>query len=154
MEGDLQIIFDGASTLAYFRKLTATFNEALTSSLEAASTMVSNVMREKASLGATGDLRASIGFKMTPENLLSEIKPSVGYGDAVETGSKPHWPPIAPLIPWAEMHGINPYALQRSISVKGTQPHPYIVPTFVETGPEVPPIFDAGIKTALEEARL
>ena len=43
------------------------------------------------------------------------------------TRSKPHYPPIKKLIPWAEAKGLNPYAVQRSIGKKGTPLVPFFL---------------------------
>lgn len=154
MDAELQIVFDGASTISFLRKVTEGLPQAILDQLTAVSTVVAGVMREKASQGATGDLKRSIRPVIDPELNTAVIKPSAPYGDAVETGSKPHWAPIGPLIPWAEMHGINPYALRWSIAQKGTQPHPYIVPTYDQTAPQVPSMFAEGLKALFLEARL
>ena len=43
------------------------------------------------------------------------------------TRSKPHYPPIKKLKPWAEAKGLNPYAVQRSIGKKGTPLVPFFL---------------------------
>ena len=43
------------------------------------------------------------------------------YGEAVEKGSKPHFPPIAAIEGWAKRHGANPYLVARAISKRGTK---------------------------------
>lgn len=40
--------------------------------------------------------------------------------------SKPHWPPIAAVTPWARRHGMNPYLVARSIARKGTKLVPFL----------------------------
>ena len=50
------------------------------------------------------------------------------YGEAVENGTRPHFPPVDALTNWANRKGINPYALAFSISKKGTKAHPYFKP--------------------------
>ncbi len=115
--------------------------------LATVSELVAAEMRRRAP-DAFGQLKDSIGYKIIPEALTSEIKPSADYGDAVETGSKPHWvsvKPGSPLEQWALFRGINPYALQHSIAAKGTKAHPYIEPTYVAMAPVVAAAFAAGI---------
>lgn len=137
---ELQMTMDAEGVVALLDAAADGLQPAIATGLATVSEMVVAVMKEKAPVGVGGDkgLRGSIGFILDPKLLTSEIKPTVSYGDAVETGSKPHWAPIAPLIPWAEMHGMNPYALRWSIARKGTQPHPYIEPTFEDVKDEVP----------------
>lgn len=43
------------------------------------------------------------------------------------TRSKPHYPPIKKLKPWAESKGLNAYAVQRSIGQKGTPLVPFFL---------------------------
>ena len=43
------------------------------------------------------------------------------------TRSKPHYPPIKKLKPWAEAKGLNPYEVQRSIGKKGTPLVPFFL---------------------------
>ena len=63
------------------------------------------------------DSWATVGTSLSPH-----------YGPDLEFGTDPHWPPIEPLKRWAQQRGINPYAVQKSISKKGTDPHPWLNP--------------------------
>ena len=152
MDVELQVVFDGETVIAYLSKLATELPTAILDQLGLVSEKVVEVMREKVSVGATGNLKRSIGFTIVPEALTSVIKPAEPYADFVELGTRPHVPPIDALTPWADMHGINPWALQRSIAKKGTMAHPYIIPTYVEMGPEVAPLFAEGLAAFIEEA--
>jgi hypothetical protein len=79
------------------------------------------------------------------------VLPSAPYAAPVEYGSKPHWAPIEPLKAWAELKGMNPYALRWSIAQKGTKPHPYIEPTAKEMAPIVGDKFAEGIAKYVAE---
>ena len=52
------------------------------------------------------------------------------YAMAVHKGSRPHWTgvtdPNSSLRKWAIKKGLNPYAVQRSIALKGTRPNPFL----------------------------
>lgn len=130
---------------------------ALLKELASVSEYVKGVMKDKVNVGVGGEasgLKGSIGIKIDPANLAAEIKPGLPYGDALETGSRPHWvsaKPGSPLALWAELKGINVYAIQHIIAVRGTKPHPYIQPTYDETAPVVAERFAAGIKLYTEE---
>jgi hypothetical protein len=53
------------------------------------------------------------------------------YGLAVEYGTKPHFVPVAnnPMFRlWAERRGLNPWAVSKSISKKGTRAKPFFKP--------------------------
>ena len=78
----------------------------------------------------TGRLRASIKTEVEP--LKATIAPTVHYGAYVEFGTRPHWPPVSALEPWARRHGFptvgGAYLVARAISRHGTKPHPYMRP--------------------------
>lgn len=40
--------------------------------------------------------------------------------------SRPHWPPITAITPWANRHGANPYAVARGIAARGTKLVPFM----------------------------
>lgn len=103
--------------------------------------------KEHAPVGVGGDdgLRGSITYDLVPETLTAVVLPTVPYAAPVETGSKPHWAPIEPLEAWAALKGMNPYALRWSIAQKGTQPHPYVEPTYEEMAPLIGDTFADGI---------
>ena len=53
------------------------------------------------------------------------VEPEAKYADYVEKGTKPHWTSVHNLERWANLKGINPYALQHSIATHGTKAHPF-----------------------------
>lgn len=40
--------------------------------------------------------------------------------------SRPHWPPIAAVTPWARRHGMDPFLVARAISRRGTKLTPFL----------------------------
>lgn len=55
------------------------------------------------------------------------------YGAYVEFGTKPHFPPVAPLERWASIKLGSPgagFVIARKISKKGTRAQPYVEPAF------------------------
>lgn len=55
----------------------------------------------------------------------------------MEFGTRPHFPPVRAITPWATAHGIDPYALALSIARKGTKPHPFLKPALDESVPDI-----------------
>lgn len=51
--------------------------------------------------------------------------------------SKPHWPPIAAVTPWARRHGIDPYLVARSIARKGTKLVPFLTMAVKQSRPTI-----------------
>lgn len=40
--------------------------------------------------------------------------------------SRPHWPPVAEITPWARRKGLDPYVVARAIARKGTKLVPFM----------------------------
>ena len=55
----------------------------------------------------TGRLRASIAVESQDDGLTAIVGTNVKYAPHVEFGTRPHWPPIAALQPWASRHGFG-----------------------------------------------
>jgi hypothetical protein len=53
-------------------------------------------------------------------------KDGAPYPIFVHEGTKPHFPPVSAIAPWAQRHNINPFVLARSIAQKGTKPNPWL----------------------------
>jgi hypothetical protein len=81
--------------------------------------------------------------RMAGEALVGEVGPSVRYGVYVERGTRPHWPPRAPLEGWARRHGIPVYAVQRAIARRGTRARPFLEPAFRKNEPAIVRLFAA-----------
>ena len=79
----------------------------------------------------TGRLRASITSDLKPTRAL--VKAAVFYAAHVEFGTRPHWPPIAALQPWARRHGfpagrLGAFLVARAIAKRGTRAQPFMRP--------------------------
>jgi hypothetical protein len=78
------------------------------------------------------------------------VKPNsnVPYADALETGSRPHWPDMNPdgaRAQWCELKGLSLWAIGATIAKVGTKPHPFIEPTYnVVKGP-IARLFQDGV---------
>jgi hypothetical protein len=74
---------------------------------------------------ALGDLKRSVEVE---EN---EVVVTAPHAVAVEVGSRPHMPPIAPLIRWAEVTGARDpkaaaWAVANKIKIEGTRPRWFV----------------------------
>jgi hypothetical protein len=78
--------------------------------------------------------------------LLGAVAPSARYGRYVEQGSRPHWPPRAPLEGWARRHGIPVYAVQRAIARRGTRARPFLVPALTDNAARIGRLFAAAVE--------
>jgi len=90
-------------------------------------------------------LMNSITHRMREQGdaLVGEVGPSVRYGLYVERGTRPHWPPRAPLEGWARRHGVSVFAVQRAIARKGTRARPFLEPAFRKNEPAIVRLFAA-----------
>lgn len=71
-----------------------------------------------------GQLRRSINIRASRRNFEAEVGSELKYAKYVEEGTRPHWTSVrqgSSLRKWADDKGINPYAVQRSIAMKGTK---------------------------------
>lgn len=113
---------------------------------------VQREMMIAANVGVTGDLRRSVRYTVTAGLLRAEIAPKVPYAEDVEYGTHPHWVSVkegTPLALWARLKGINKYALQHSIAVKGTRAHPFVRPTYDRMAPKVVRDISVGMASLL-----
>ena len=79
------------------------FKRALTESLA----LLENQVKERTPLGVGGrasGLAGSISTALSGQavDLQGKVFSSYAYAEAVELGTKPHFPPVVPLIDWAE----------------------------------------------------
>jgi len=82
----------------------------------------------------TRQLMNSITHRVTErgEVVTGTVGPTVAYGLYVEQGTRPHWPPRAPLVAWARRHGIPVFLVQRAIARRGTRARPFLVPALTK----------------------
>ena len=94
-----------------------------------------------------GRLRASISTQVEGHpgdiaHMRAVVGTSLTYAPFVEFGTKPHWPPLSALQPWARRHGFPPgnkgaFLVARKIAQFGTPPRPYLLPALAESGNEI-----------------
>jgi HK97 gp10 family phage protein len=109
-------------------------------------------MRIAAPVAVTGDLRQSVKWDVT--GLTATIGPTAKHAEFVEKGTRPHWTSARPgssLYKWASLKGISPYAVQRSIALKGTKAHPFVEPTHTLMEPRIIRRFDSEIEKLTSE---
>jgi len=72
----------------------------------------------------TGYLKAN--WELNMSFLKGVLRPLSKYAIFVHEGTKPHFPPIEAITPWARRHGIPPFLVARSIAKHGTQGIPFL----------------------------
>ena len=71
----------------------------------------------------TGALIKSVKYTIKDLKLSLSF---LNYGEALDTGTRPHMPPVDKIKGWANRKGIKPWALAISIKKKGTKAHPWL----------------------------
>lgn len=71
------------------------------------------------------------------------------YAIFVHEGTRPHFPPLAAIAPWAESHGIPAFALALSIARKGTKPYPFFKWAREAKEADINGIFENALKNIL-----
>lgn len=85
--------------------------------------LVENAVKKEAPIGLTKKLHNNWNRNFKPlEGTLSSEQP---YASAVEYGTGPHPVSVEEIGPWAISKGLNPYAVAKSISKKGTRANPF-----------------------------
>lgn len=95
--------------------------------------------RTEAPEGISGDLKGSIDFRIDG-GAVSEwarIGSNLDYATYVHEGTRPHWPPIDAIAPWALSKGIPPFLVARQISRVGTMPNPFLRRGFERAGKRI-----------------
>lgn len=87
-----------------------------------------------------GRLRSSIRVRKAGDGTYVDVYTNVQYAAAVEFGSRPHFPPIAPLSDWSKKKlGTDlGYVIARKISREGTPAKPYLFPALEAERPNFP----------------
>ena len=78
----------------------------------------------------TGNLRRSImsSVETLGGTQTGIVAAQAGYGRYVESGTKPHTPPLSAIATWANRKGLPAGAIWMAIRKKGTKAHPFMAP--------------------------
>lgn len=91
-----------------------------------------------------GFLRGA-GMQTTFENLKGVLENTAPYAIFVHEGTRPHFPPIEAIEPWASRHGIPAFLVARSIARKGTQGVPFFQMAIEDTQGEIDAYFSLAL---------
>lgn len=90
----------------------------------------------------TGRLKTSLRATYSADRLRGRAGvfggPTASYALYVERGTRPHWPPVEALKPWARrvLHDESAaFLVARAISKRGTKAKPYLEPAFKDEVP-------------------
>lgn len=126
-----------------------------------ASLLLERELKDAAPTGATHNLRQGISAKepkVLANNVIGEVGTSSIHALPVELGTKPHFPPVAPIKDWVksklnvEASRVDSVAflIARKISRVGTKAQPFFKATFEANKKQVETIFIASANRVLE----
>jgi len=96
----------------------------------------------------TGRLRGGITSSITPT--VGTIFTTSKYAKYVHDGTKPHRVSGSKLKAWAIRKGLNPYAVAKSISRKGTRANPFFTRALKKNKIKAVSVFEKEIDRAIE----
>jgi hypothetical protein len=119
----------------YLQQAPEIAREEMERSVEEALLLLERELKENTPVGAHGLLRGSITHQLRGASLsdgigvAGTVGSSLNYALPVELGTKPHFPPLAPLRDWVEKKlGVDPsrsehvaYLIARKIAKRGTK---------------------------------
>ena len=114
----MNVTIDDKQVRRVFRQLPTASLRALNGLIETGAIDTQREMRREVNVGATGDGRRAIKYRLYPATLSAEVVPDFPYAEPLEKGSRPHPVSVKPgtsLYRWAIHKGINPYAVRASI---------------------------------------
>lgn len=79
--------------------------------------------KQSAPFGVSGILRDN--WKVEMGRFTGRLYSLAKYALDVEKGTKPHFVSVDEIAPWAKKKGLNPWAVAKSISKKGTKANPF-----------------------------
>lgn len=96
----------------------------------------------------TGHLRGKLRKKVYNDRAV--IGTNVKYAIYVHEGTRPHWPPIEAITPWAKRHGIEPFLVARSIAKHGTRAQPFIKEAINNSQNKIEGFFEQAVNKTLD----
>jgi hypothetical protein len=96
----------------------------------------------------TGDVLDSFVVELVPGAIPGGvvIANTSAHSLYLEFGTAPHFPPVEEVAPWAEAHGLEPYAVALGIAMHGTAPHPFLAPALEQSRGEIAGQFAAAAR--------
>lgn len=130
----MELHFDvtgGEELMAQWRRAPEIVQQELLATITEADNLLLGEVQDMTPHGATNALRGSIIGRESvgPDGVLGEVGSPLAYAIAVELGTKPHFPPIEPLMDWVRAKlGVREerevssaaYAIAHTIAQRGT----------------------------------
>lgn len=141
----------------YLKQAPQIVMEEMAASLNEAMFLLEREIKELIPVGAHGLLRGSVTHKLIAlargQSVSGKVFSPLNYAVPVELGTKPHFPPLAPLRDWVEKKlGVSKsqsrsvaFLVARKIAAKGTKPQKPFETGFRDNADQVNAIFGRGL---------
>lgn len=86
------------------------------------------------------------------QQVTGVVGSNLKYAMAVEKGTRPHWPPVQVLEPWARRHGAVAFLVARAISRRGTKGHHMLENALEDNRRKVIQFFEEHNRRVVKEA--
>jgi HK97 gp10 family phage protein len=119
-------------TIDYLRGVSAEITgPSLLEGMRQATATVTRAAKQNAPVDLN-DLRSSIkpSIRRTKTTVLGVVGSNVKYAPFMEMGTKPFWPKVDALQPWARRHGMSAFLVARAIARRGLKPRKYLQRAF------------------------
>jgi len=102
-----------------------------------------------------GILRASIIPEVRTEGktVIGVVGSNKIHAPFPETGTRPHWPPLAALETWAARHGTTAFVVARAIAQRGTRAVHYLQRAFDEHRNSIMELIGRGVDSIIHNKR-
>lgn len=105
--------------------------------------------KQQAPIGVTGNMRDN--WRVDIGRFEGSLKSMAPYSMAVHMGTKPHFVSGETLKAWAARKGLNPWAVAKSISKKGTKANPFLQRSIDVERPNVDKEFSTALGAILKD---
>lgn len=105
--------------------------------------------KREAPFGVSGGLRDR--WEVIMGRFTGTLRSGVGYASGVEEGTPPHPVSATAIAPWAIKHGLNPWAVAKSIAKKGTKANPFFSRAIESQKEEIDKEFSSALDGILKE---
>ena len=142
------ITVDSEKVEEMLRKAPAIVTKHLNKVLDRSAIIADRELTKEAPIAVTGQLKEN---RVVEKNFERIIGSRQKYAYWVVKGTKPHWTSVRNLESWANLRGLNPFAVQKSIATKGTKANNYVARARRNAKPDIDRIAEAGLKDMVKE---
>jgi hypothetical protein len=158
---ELQINIDVSAIAAHWARAPEITSNAVTRAMDEAVLLLQREAADNSPIGALGNLRNNWFSNVVPSpaQVVGLMGTPVEYAEAVELGTKPHFPPVEPLADWVrakldvpekEVQSVA-FAIARKIAKSGTKAQLFLRDVVDRTNPQIQRVFQIMVEKLLQD---